>query len=76
MDPERAVDSGVDDHVLPMGAKRLHGFGVSSAELAHRLLATFDHSVDVLYGSHRRITSIVLTPFLRALSAGIALYSL
>jgi len=46
-----------------MGVKRLHVFEISLAELAHRLLATFDHSVEVLYGSHLGISSIVLTPF-------------
>jgi hypothetical protein len=57
------VDGGGDGHVIPMGVKCLHVFGIPLAELAHRLLATFDHCVEVLYGSHLGITSIVPTPF-------------
>jgi hypothetical protein len=52
-----------DGHVLPTGVERLHVFGISLAELAHRLLATFDHPVEVLYRSHLGFTPIVLTPF-------------
>jgi hypothetical protein len=58
-----------------MGVQPLHGFGISIAELAHRLLVTFDHSVEVFYCGHLEITSIVLTPIPKALSAGILLFA-
>jgi len=58
-----------------MGVQPLYGFGISIAELAHRLLVTFDHSVEVFYGGHLEITSIVLTPFPQGLPAGIVLFA-
>ena len=46
-----------------MGEHALHGFGIPLDDLAQRLLASFDHSVEVVYGSHLGITSIALMPF-------------